>query len=274
VPFDGADYRFGRSRKHVRIFGSAPVQQHFHRRRSGANAPTPQSRLFPVGSSCWSRKPLWSQPAMSICIAAWASSGCLRYGHPRRPGGHRFAGPRLCASGSGRLDFLCRADHGHVDLATLVFFAFRNRSDPPAHKRLILTGTIALLIAAIARWPFAPVYQNPIAAALVLVFLLMLVVYDLWSIRKVHRATLWAGAFLIVVQQIRVPLGKTPAWHAFASWAQPVVHECREAQFPCLTLLRQHRDSDPRVLKNSTASSSPPPVAQPAASPQFLSASG
>ena len=107
--------------------------------------------------------------------------------------------------------------------ATLVFLAFRNRSDPPAHKRLILISTIALLIAAIARWPFAPVNQNPIAAALLsYVFLLILVAYDLWSIRKVHRATLWAGAFLIFVQQVRVPIAKTAAWHAFAGWAQSV----------------------------------------------------
>jgi hypothetical protein len=105
--------------------------------------------------------------------------------------------------------------------STLVFFAFRNRSNPPAHKRLILISTIALLIAAIARWPFAPVNRNPVAAALFsYVFLLMLVAYDLWSIRKVHRATLWAGAFLIFVQQIRVPIGMTAAWHAFAGWAQ------------------------------------------------------
>jgi FtsH-binding integral membrane protein len=108
--------------------------------------------------------------------------------------------------------------------ATLVFFAFRNRSNPAAHKRFILVATIGLMIAAVARWPFAPVYRNPIAAALVTyVFLLLLVGYDLWSIRKVHRATLWAGIFLIVVQQIRVPIGMTAPWHAFAAWAGSMV---------------------------------------------------
>ena len=105
--------------------------------------------------------------------------------------------------------------------ATLVFFAFRARSDPPAHKRLILVATVALIIAAIARWPLALVHRNPIRAALLsYLFLLVLAVYDLWSTRKVHRATLWAGAFLIFVQQVRMPIGKTAAWHAFASWAQ------------------------------------------------------
>jgi len=34
--------------------------------------------------------------------------------------------------------------------ATLILFAFRARSNPSAHKRLILVATVALLIAAIA----------------------------------------------------------------------------------------------------------------------------
>jgi len=105
--------------------------------------------------------------------------------------------------------------------ATLMVFAFRARSNPPAHKRLILIATMTLTVAAIARWPFAIVYKHvPIATLFSYVFLLMLVVYDLWSTRKVHRATMWAGAFLVFVSQVRLPIGKTPAWHAFASWVQ------------------------------------------------------
>ena len=105
--------------------------------------------------------------------------------------------------------------------ATLIFFAFRARSNPAAHKRLILVATIGLTIAAIARWPFVFVFRNAAMAALLsYIFLLILAAYDLWSTRKVQRATLWAGAFLIFVQQIRIPIGKTAAWHAFATWAQ------------------------------------------------------
>ena len=110
-----------------------------------------------------------------------------------------------------------------VIFAVLVFFAFRARSNPPAHKRLILVATVALMIAAIARWPLALVHRNAIRAALLsYLFLLILAAYDFWSTRKVHRATLLAGAFLIIVQQIRIPIGKTAAWHAFASWAQSI----------------------------------------------------
>jgi FtsH-binding integral membrane protein len=105
--------------------------------------------------------------------------------------------------------------------ATLLFFAFRARRDSPSHKRIIFIATTGLLIAAIARWPMAFSYRkNFIDALLSYIFLIILIAYDLWSTRKVHRATLWAGAFLIFVQQIRLPIGKTAAWHAFASWAQ------------------------------------------------------
>jgi FtsH-binding integral membrane protein len=105
--------------------------------------------------------------------------------------------------------------------AVLVFFAYRARFNPSAHKRIILIATIGILIAAIARWPLAMVHRNPLVAALVSYgFLLLLVAYDLWSTRKIHRATLWASVFLIFVQQVRIPIGQTAAWHAFASWAQ------------------------------------------------------
>lgn len=107
--------------------------------------------------------------------------------------------------------------------ATLTFFAFRARSDSAAHKRIIIVATVALLIAAIARWPLALVHRNaPHAAMFSYLFLLMLVAYDLWSTRRIHRATLWASAFLIIAQQIRLPIGQTAAWHAFATWVQSV----------------------------------------------------
>jgi FtsH-binding integral membrane protein len=106
-----------------------------------------------------------------------------------------------------------------VIFATLVFFAFRARSNPASHKRLIYIATTALLIAAVARWPM--MHRNAgLAAIYSYIFLLILVAYDLWSTRKIHRATIWAGAFLIFVQQIRVPIGRTAGWHAFATWVQ------------------------------------------------------
>ena len=108
-----------------------------------------------------------------------------------------------------------------IIFGTLIFFAFRTRRDPSTHKRIIYIATVGVLIAAIARFPVRWLFHNAAHAAIAsYAFLLLLVGYDLWSTRKVHRATRWAGAFLIFVQQIRLPIGKTAAWHSFAAWVQ------------------------------------------------------
>ncbi len=109
-----------------------------------------------------------------------------------------------------------------VVFSTLVVFAFRARFDPPAHKRLILIATTALMIAAIARWPFAFIQQTPLWVSELCTygFLALLLAYDVLSMRKVHRATIWGSLFLIFVQRVRLPIGGTGVWHAFATWAQ------------------------------------------------------
>ncbi|MGB7822352.1 MAG: hypothetical protein WBL22_09195 [Candidatus Sulfotelmatobacter sp.] len=105
--------------------------------------------------------------------------------------------------------------------ATLIFFAYRARFDPAAHKRLILIATISLLDAPAGRPPFTVITARPFFdSTFVYIFLLLLVAYDLWSMRKVHRATLWAAAFVVVVGQLRVPIGSTAVFHTFATWAQ------------------------------------------------------
>jgi hypothetical protein len=104
---------------------------------------------------------------------------------------------------------------------TFIYFAFRNRRNPAAHKRYIFLATTAILVAAIARLPFAFSHRkNPVDGALSDIFLVALISYDLWSTKKIHRATLWSGFFLIFIQQTRVPIGKTALWHGFATWVQ------------------------------------------------------
>jgi FtsH-binding integral membrane protein len=105
--------------------------------------------------------------------------------------------------------------------ATLIAFAFRARRDSASHKRLILLATSGLMIAAFARWP-VPLLQGKILADTLAtyIFLAALVVYDLWSTHRIHRATLWAGGFLVIAQNIRVPIATTHAWLALAGWIQ------------------------------------------------------
>jgi len=105
--------------------------------------------------------------------------------------------------------------------ATLVFFAYRARFNPSAHKRLILIATITLMDAPTGRPPFTVITAHPfLDGAFTWVFLLLLVGYDLWSTRRVQRATIWAGLFLLIVQQLRFPSGNSGAWHALAAWVQ------------------------------------------------------
>jgi hypothetical protein len=112
--------------------------------------------------------------------------------------------------------------------AALTFLAFRIRSNPAAHKRLILIATITLTGAAIGRWPFAflhngqPLYILITQLTIQFAFLLPIVGYDLWSVRKIHRATLWASIFLILLEVIKFPIASTNTWKAFTTWVLSV----------------------------------------------------
>ena len=105
--------------------------------------------------------------------------------------------------------------------AVFIALAYRARKNSALHKRLILLAMTDMMVAAIARWPFAFVYRNVGRAALIsCVLIVALALYDLWSTHKIHRATLWGGLAIILVQQSRETIGATGVWHAFASWMQ------------------------------------------------------
>jgi hypothetical protein len=105
--------------------------------------------------------------------------------------------------------------------STLIYFAFRERFNPAAHKRRILIATITLLDAAFVRWPVPAAWWDlRVAQMCCYPLLLLLIGYDLWSTGKVQRATLWASVFLIVLQQVRNPIERTVPWQSFATWMQ------------------------------------------------------
>ena len=69
--------------------------------------------------------------------------------------------------------------------------------------------------AAVGRWPVAVLQQHPPMQDLVIFgFLLLIVLYDVYSMHRVSRTTMWASALLVVVHLARVPLGLTGAWHS------------------------------------------------------------
>lgn len=115
-----------------------------------------------------------------------------------------------------------------VAFAVLIVFAYRARFDSAAHKRLIIVASTALMAAPIARWHLHWSIGSErvfgvggvVAERLSYIFVLLLIAYDFWASRRIHRATVWAGAFLILFQQFALLFGRTSIWHAFAAWVQ------------------------------------------------------
>jgi hypothetical protein len=83
----------------------------------------------------------------------------------------------------------------------------------------MLLATISILAAAIARLPFAIMQAGPPAFfGLTDVFVAAVVVYDLITLRRIHRATALAGLLIVASQPLRLMLGGTHVWLSFAAW--------------------------------------------------------
>jgi hypothetical protein len=108
---------------------------------------------------------------------------------------------------------------GIAGFAIVIYFSWRARRRPDAHKRLILIATMALVGAAFGRFPWARLGVPPAAGAVtgLGIVLLILIVYELISIRRIHRSTMWAAPLVFASVALAVPIGMTPAWHAFAA---------------------------------------------------------
>jgi hypothetical protein len=102
--------------------------------------------------------------------------------------------------------------------AIVIFAAWKARRRPDAHKRLVLLATIGLSDAALGRLPWARM-GIPTAAGAVMglaALILLVVAYDVVSLRRVHRSTMWAAPVVFAAGAFAVPLGMTSAWHGFA----------------------------------------------------------
>jgi hypothetical protein len=99
----------------------------------------------------------------------------------------------------------------------LVFFAWRLRRKPATHKRLILIATIALMGEPLSRFPIALLNNTVFGQSFVMLgFILLIVAYDLFSLRRVQSATVWGLAYSVFVHVVRFPIAFTPAWAMFA----------------------------------------------------------
>jgi hypothetical protein len=102
----------------------------------------------------------------------------------------------------------------------LVAGGFLYRRQPEFHKRLMLLATIAIPPPAIARLPFAFIREaGPLAYfGLTDLVLLGCVLYDVVAHQCLHNAYLLGGLVLIASQPLRLAIGRTWTWLAFARW--------------------------------------------------------
>ncbi len=108
--------------------------------------------------------------------------------------------------------------------AGLFLAALRARRTPATHKRLMLLATFALLPPALARYViFYLGLGPPVVLALSVIFVVPLVVWDLRTLGRLHPATLWGGLVVVGSMPLRLALGSTAGWLAFADAAVGLV---------------------------------------------------
>jgi hypothetical protein len=105
-----------------------------------------------------------------------------------------------------------------VLFAVLVGAGIVLRRDAQTHKRLMLIGSIAIINAALARWPVVFESGGPLLMFLLAdLFLVPLVIWDLMTRGRLHPATLWGGLLVIASQPFRLWLMATDTWIALAA---------------------------------------------------------
>ncbi len=109
---------------------------------------------------------------------------------------------------------------GIACFAVVIFAAWQTRRMPDAHKRLVLLATIGLTGAAFGRFPWAQLGIAPGQGSVagIGILILLLIAYDLFSLHRIHRSTLWAAPFTFVLNAFAAPIGMTSAWHRFADF--------------------------------------------------------
>jgi hypothetical protein len=101
---------------------------------------------------------------------------------------------------------------------TLLFAGFVGlglwkRRQPEIHRRLILLGTICLLTPAISRMVDK---RSLLAMFLTLVFVVVAMLHDWKTRRRVHPIYIWGGAIILISGPLRAALGNSAAWQSFA----------------------------------------------------------
>ncbi|MBB6145880.1 hypothetical protein HNQ77_003850 [Silvibacterium bohemicum] len=102
--------------------------------------------------------------------------------------------------------------------AGLTVWALLARRKAASHKRLMILGTMAIMGPAINRWPFPPDLRMPGTIGVYAVLPLLVIAYDLWSLRRIHRDTAIASAIIIVAMLTMLPVASMGFWQQIVAW--------------------------------------------------------
>ncbi len=110
------------------------------------------------------------------------------------------------------------------DLLQLLFFCIfvawgvRSRRVAAQHKRLMLFATICVLAPALSRWPFDFIQPVGVFFAVYCAFPLSVLAYDLLSVRRIDRVTVWGCALFAVMLAGMFLIPAWPAWQRFTDF--------------------------------------------------------
>ena len=158
----------------------------------------------------------WLGAAIAVCVLLLGVYGSLVAA--QRPDG--FIGVPIPP-----LQFLVVPFFDIVLFGLFVGLAIAWRQDSGSHKRLMLLATINLLEAAFVRFPLEFIANGaPLTSfGLTDIFIAILVIWDLRTLRRLHPVTLWAGLLIIVSQPLRLMISDTQTWLRFAAWLVGIV---------------------------------------------------
>jgi hypothetical protein len=107
-----------------------------------------------------------------------------------------------------------------VAFSILISAGLARRKNAPEHKRLMTLASAAIIGPALARWPFGFIQNGP-PFALASIYLLqpmLLIAYDLVTLRRVQRATWFGLGVLLLVLTCFLTLPAWQGWQRFTSW--------------------------------------------------------
>ena len=109
--------------------------------------------------------------------------------------------------------------NGMLMFGTLMGASYLARRNPAAHKRLALYAVISMMNAGSDRWPWDAWGISEHWSVWFYTLLVVLpIVYDLVSLRRVNGATLFAAPYVWLLYTFQIPFGRTAAWHVVSNY--------------------------------------------------------